>query len=514
MGGMNAMCFSHLRWVVCSTLMTLLTSYAGLALSQTASVTSCDTAGIGAAKLSADAPATITSVSTASAGTGATAVPYCLVKVRVAQAVNIWVGLPMQGKWNGRLESEGGGGYVGLVAEPTKSVQAGYVGVQTDTGHPDPSDPELRGDFGMLSPGVPNVDLQKDFAYRSEHLMAVIGKQLAQSFYGQAPAHSYWNGCSTGGRQGLRMAQDFPADYDGILAGAPAIHWDRFQAYQIWPQMVMKELAGGPISSEKKKLATSAAIAACDAANPHVCKYSAAADKNITRAACNSSDNSCLTTGEATAIDRIWNGATDSKGKLLWPGLERGASLDGLAGPKPFGIAVNSPRYWVYFDPNWDWHTLTFANYDQFFQKSVQVVGPLMASDSPNLSAFRARGGKMITWHGLADPLIMPQGTVLYYDSVKKFFGKDYGDVQQFYRLFMAPGVGHCGGGDAPQPVDVFQSVVNWVERGEAPTQILASQTLPGGSTRTRPLCPYPSRAQFSGHGSTDDAANYACVAK
>src|SRR5262249_31633632 len=153
--------------------------------------------------------------------------------------------------WNGRLQSQGGGGYAGSVAAATNAVLAGYVGITTDTGHVG-SD----GSFGMLEAGRPNTALQIDFAYRSEHLMAVIGKQLTRAFYGRAPEFSYWNGCSTGGRQGLMMAQRYPDDYNGIVAGAPAIHWDRFQAAQIWPQVVMRLETGGPIPTAKLNLAT------------------------------------------------------------------------------------------------------------------------------------------------------------------------------------------------------------------------------------------------------------------
>lgn len=498
----------------------LATALMDTAIGQFAAISTCDSTGIGSVRLTADAPVRITSVSTGSAGTGNWAVPYCLVKVRVPQAINIWVGLPMEGKWNGRLQSEGSGGYAGEVGVPTNSILGGYVGVQTDTGHAD-AGPGMAGDFGLLIPGVPNTAMQKDFAYRSQHLMAVIGKQLAQAFYGRQPIYSYWNGCSEGGREGLRMAQDFPGDYDGILAGAPAIHWDRLAAYQIWPQVVMTEQTGGVISIPKQKLATNAAIAACDAidglvdgviADPRKCSYSAAADPSITSVSCASTNNGCLTPDEAVVIDRIWTGATNVKGELLWAGIERGAPLDVLAGPTPIIFAMNQPRYWVYLDPTWDWHVLTLVNYEQFFNKSMQMVNPILATENPDLSGFRARGGRMITWHGFNDPGIMPRGTIMYYDSVVKFFG-NIRDVQQFYRLFMAPGVEHCGGGAAPQPGEnLFQAVVSWVERGLAPDRILASQPLAGGATRTRPLCPYPTFARYTGGGSSDDATNFVCA--
>jgi hypothetical protein len=490
-------------------------------------VLTCDTAGIGSVKLLSDLPtlptttppndasATITSVSTGTTGN----VSYCLVKVLVPPAINIWVGLPMGGSWNGRLQSEGGGGYAGSVGIPTGSIAAGYVGVQTDTGHVGGS-----GTFGMLTPvpnGAPDVQLQSDFAYRSEHEMAVIGKQLAKAFYGESPAYSYWNGCSTGGRQGMRMAQQFPGDYHGILAGAPAFHWDRFQAYQIWPQVVQRLDAGGPIAGAKQTLATNAAVAACDASDgvtdgvirdPRTCTYNPVNDPAITQASCTSTNNACLTPGEASAVFKIWNGARNASGKLLWPGVERGAALNGLGGTNPFAIAVAQPRFWVYFDPTWDWTTLNYANYEAFFKDSMRMVNPTMASENPDLSAFRNSGGKIVMWQGWSDQLIMPQGSIMYYDAVTNFMGGGYAQTQQFFRHFMAPGVGHCSGGTGPQPQNLLQSVVDWVEQGKAPDRITASRTT-GGTTQTRPLCPYPTVAKYSGSGSTDDQANFTCAA-
>ena len=511
----------------------------------------CDSAGIGSVTLVGDGPP-VTILSAAPATTPAPAsIPYCLVKVLVPQAINIWVGLPTN--WNGRWQSLGGGGYAGSVSAPTSAVNDGYAGATTDTGHTGGS-----GMFGCINncvgnsaanPGEPNIPLQIDFANRSEHLMAVLGKQLVAAYYGQPAQYSYWNGCSTGGRQGLRMAQDFPADYDGILAGAPAIHWDRFQAGQIWYQVVQLRENGGSIGggvaavlNAKEALATSKAVAACDAqdgvvdgvlTDPRTCEYSASADPTLTKSSCTASDPTCLTPTEASAIDLMWKGpvscsnghphascpVTDfatrnlnGKGnKRLWYPNERGTPLNGLGGATPFSIAVAQPRYWVYFDPTWDWTTLTYDNYLQFFRDTVAEVGPIMASDNPDLAPFRDRGGKVVIWHGFADQLIVPEGTIDYYDAVTQALGGGYKRTQEFARLFMAPGVNHCGGGPGPQPQNLFNAVVNWVEHGQAPDTILASKPITGG-TQTRPLCPYPTFAVYTGSGSTDDAANFVCA--
>jgi len=494
-------------------------------------IMTCDMVGIGSTALTADVTGVqILSATPDTAGSGSSAVPYCLVKVLVPQAINIWVGLPTGGNWNQRLQSLGGGGYAGSVSKPTSAVLAGYVGITTDTGHTGGS-----GTFGMLypktstSPGAPNIPLQIDFSYRSEHLMAVIGKQLIDAFYGTNKLlYSYWNGCSTGGRQGLAMAQRYPEDYNGILSGAPAIHFDRFQAEQIWPQMVQYRDAGYVISTAKKTLATNAAIAACDAldgvvdgllTDPRVCTYDA---QNLVTKTCTSSDAICLTASEASAINKMWFGATNEKGnKLLWYGQTRGTNLDGLGGTIPFSIATAQPKYWVYFDPNWDWHVLDYGNYEAFFDDTVfEMAASGTATDNPNLAPFRDHGSKIIIWHGFNDQLIMPEGTIDYYDQVVNYLGGGYDHVKDFARLFMAPGVGHCGGGAGPSPQNTFNYVVDWVENGVVPDTILAAHTTtvrnPDGTftttiDRTRPLCPYPDVAVWTGEGSTDEAANFVC---
>jgi hypothetical protein len=501
-----------------------------------APIRNCDMATIQAAPLVSDLPTfaftnppndtsvQVVSVSTTTNG----GIPVCIVNLRVLPAINIRVGLPTGANWNGKLQSEGGGGYAGSVGNPASTAQ-GYVGVQTDTGHTGGS-----GTFGCINdcagatqanPGSMDKQRQVDFAYRSEHLMAVLGKQLASYFYGQAPTLSYWNGCSTGGRQGLRMAQQFPNDYNGLLVGAPAIHWDRFQAYQIWPQVAMSLDTGAAISSTKTALATSKAVAACDLVNgvhegfiqnPYACTYNPVNDPTLVLPTCIPTPTNpvCLTPAEAGAIQKIWQGAMNTSGKILWPGVERGASLSGgLAGANPFSIAVAQPQYWVYFYPQWDWHTLTYDNYEAFFNLTQIRVGPIMGSDNPNLSAFRATGGKILMWQGGADQLIMTRGSSMYYDAVANLMvGGDYSQLMPWFRHFIVPGNAHCGGGSAPQVAGMFQTMVNWVENGTAPDTLTATQSLGGGVTRTRPVCPYPKVATYIGGGADPNQfASWVC---
>lgn len=485
----------------------------------------CNMQGIGATQFTADANVTVLDVSSG-ATTGGTPVPYCLVKLKVDPAVNIWVTMPAT-NWNGRFRAEGNGVYAGgtpVVA--TDSVKQGFVGVTTDTGH---STFLLSGAFGMSSPGQPNTQLQTDFAYRSEHLMAEVGKQVVKAYYGADPVRSYWYGCSTGGRQGMMMAQRYPGDYDAILAGAPAMHWDRFQAYQIWPQVVYRALSVTPLSADKRTLVTSRAVAACDAndgvtdgviGDPRTCTYDPRQDTTITKASCAASDGTCLSPNEADAVQRIWGGARGAGGNLLWPGIERGADIGALGGATPFPIPIEQARYWVYFEPNWDWTTLTLTNYESFFNDNVRMVGPLMATDNPDISAFKARGGKVIMYHGWADQLIMPEGTVDYYDRMKATVA----NADDFSRLYMVPGMGHCSGGGTDSfgqgssgvvPMtpdrDIFRALMAWSEKGQAPDSIVAAKIQSGVTVRTRPLCPYPKVAKYKGTGNTDDASSFSC---
>ena len=228
-------------------------------------------------------------------------------------------------------------------------------------------------------------------------------------------------------------------------------------------------------------------------------------------------------TAPASRRASIWGGARNTAGQLLWPGVERGADLGALAGAAPFPIPIEQARYWVYFDPNWDWNTLTLGNYEAFFNKSAEMVGPIMATDNPDLNAFKERGGKLIMYHGWNDNLIMPQGTVRYYDRMKQATAR----ADEFSRLYMVPGMGHCGGGTgvsqfgqgssgivpATPDRDAFRALMAWSEKGVAPSSIAAARIENNATTRTRPLCPYPQVARYKGTGSTDDAANFSCVA-
>ena len=438
---------------------------------------------------------------------------FCRVALTVAPAIHVEVWMPRD-NWNGRYVGEGGGGYAGQISAGALAarIREGYAAASTDTGHPG----SAGGRFALNADGSLNMSLVRDFAERSLSEMAIKAKAIINAYYGRAATYSYWNGCSTGGRQGLMAVQRFPEQYDGLVIGAPAINWDRFIPAELWPQVVMNTAVGHPISAAKLNAATTAAIAACDLSdgvsdgvinNPRRCTYDPAA------LVCKAGGDSatCLTSQEATAIRKIWDGPTATDGSRLWFGPERGAALGGLAGTNPFDIAATHFAYWIHQDPSFDWHTLTEAQFERDFRASQQKFHDVIGTDEVNLARFRSRGGKMIIWHGEADQLIPPRGTVNYFNRVVAANGGTEATAQ-FARLYMAPGVGHCNGGVGPVPSGLFDTVVKWVEGGSAPTTIPATRRLETGVTRTRPLCPYPTTAEWTGSGSTDDAANFRCV--
>jgi hypothetical protein len=329
-----------------------------------------------------------------------------------------------------------------------------------------------------------------------------------------APAYNYWNGCSTGGRQGYLLAQELGNELEGILASAPAMYWTRFQTAQMWGQILMKDLVGAPIAAGKLNQATASAVQACDAEDgvtdgviddPRTCHWSAAA--NICGAPTAPATN-CLTSSEAVAIDGIWDGPRNAQGQRIWFGLDRGTSLTGLNGTNPFTLGVTQ-FHWNEHDRTFDWRTVSADEYPQVAQDGSRNIAD-ETDTFGDLDVYRRHGGKLLTFVGGNDQLIMPRGVINYYRQMAIRFGKgngpDFERVQDFYRLFRAPGVGHCGGGNGPQPQNLFGALVNWVENSVPPAQILG-QT----ATVTRPLCPYPKTAVYNGSGSQNDAGSFHC---
>jgi Tannase and feruloyl esterase len=430
--------------------------------------------------------------------------------------VRIWIAIPTSG-WNGRFMGNGGGGFAGGNAfGVNQPVALGFAAGATDAGHEGAS-----GSFALDSSGRLDWQSIRNFAHVGIHEMTVTGKALTEAMYGVAPRFSYFNGCSTGGRQGLMEAQRYPQDYNGILSGAPAINWNRFHIQHLWGPVVMNA-SNNPVAGCKLSAATAAAIAACDnidgvkdgvIEDPKRCSYDPKALVGTSAGECGA-----FTDADVNVIRKLWEGPRRQDGGFLWYGLPRGSDLNALwtsrgapLRPQPFGISMDWFRYFLTQDPKFDGNTVAPAAYERFWDQSVEQYGTVIATDNPDLAAFRDRGGKAIVWHGWADQLISAEGTVDYYTRIQQQMGGAK-KTSEFIRLFMAPGVGHCGGGVGPAPAGQLEALLAWVENGKAPETLTATRRDQSGTvTRSRPLCAYPLVAKYKGSGSTDDAANFTC---
>lgn len=429
--------------------------------------------------------------------------------------VRIWVAIPMTG-WNGRFLGTGGGGFSGGSERGVSQPAAqGFAAGATDTGHSGAS-----GSFALDEAGRTDWQSIRDNAHLGIHEMTVAGKAFTERLYGRPPGYSYFSGCSTGGRQALMEAQRYPQDYNGIVAGAPAINWPKLHVQQLWGPMLM-HLEDNPVAPCKLAAATAAAVDACDMmdgvrdgllGDPMRCTYDPESLVGTS-----SGDCGTFTEADASIIRRIWEGPRREDGSFMWYGASRGANLAALSGssgtplrPQAMGITLDWWRYFLSQDPEFDWTTVTRQGYERFWERSVEQFGEVIGTDNPNLRPFRDRGGKAILWHGWSDQLITASGTVDYYDRVVEELGSRDA-AESFIRLFLAPGVGHCGGG-GPTPTAPLDALMAWVEEGRAPEMLLASQDgSRGGTSRTRPLCVYPLVARYTGSGSTDEASSFVC---
>jgi feruloyl esterase len=430
--------------------------------------------------------------------------------------VRIWIAIPMS-DWNGRFLGSGGGGFSGGSAGAVNQPAAmGFAAGATDTGHDGGS-----GGFALDASGRLNWQLIRDNAHVGIHEMTVVGKALTQAVYGVAPRYSYFNGCSTGGRQGQMEAQRYPQDYNGIVSGAPAVNWNRFHIQHLWGPVVMNA-TNNPVAPCKLTAATAAAIAACDGIDgvqdgviedPKRCTYDPKPLIGTSAGACGA-----FTEADVNVIRKLWEGPRREDGSFMWYGLPRGADLNALwtsrgtpLRPAPFGISMDWFRYFLTQDPKFDGNTVTPTALERLWDQSVEQYGIVFGTDNPDLTAFRDRGGKSIVWHGWADQLITADGTVDYYTRVQREMGGAK-KTAEFMRLFMAPGVGHCAGGAGPAPTGLLEALLAWVEDGKAPETMLATRRDQAGAiTRSRPLCVYPLVAKYKGRGSTDEAASFEC---
>jgi hypothetical protein len=442
---------------------------------------------------------------------------YCELTVTLthdgSDHVKVVVALPETG-WSGRLQGVGGSAYAaGDTGAPfVQAVKDGYTAVTTDAGVLTGLDTSWAVRNGQL-----DRTLLTDFATRSVHESSVIAKDVVRKHYGRASSFSYWNGCSTGGRQGYAEAQNFPDDYDGVLANAPAVNWAQFAVATLWPQIVQNQdghVVSNCVLNEFRK----AAIEACDAADgvvnqivdrPDRCGYDPR--RLVGEVVVCDGVEVTVTAADADVMRKIWNGPTDEHGRSLWPGLPKGADPVWLAGTLPgfpgpgFPVASAWVASFLLRQPGFDTSKLTYRQYRDLFRQSVREFDGVIGTANPDLSAFRRAGGKLITFVGTSDQLIPPGGTVRYREQVERRMGH----VNDFYRLFLAPGVDHCGGGNGAAPVNPLGALVDWVEHGRAPA-VLAGATADGSATRD--LCPLPQLSRYRGHGSPLVASSFRCI--
>jgi feruloyl esterase len=459
----------------------------------------------------------------------ATAPAHCRVTGLIHPEIAFEVSLPAN--WNGRFYMIGNGGHAGeslddpgRVAQRNEALQLGFAFAQTNTGHDARKEP---GATFVLS----NPQKAIDYAYRAVHVTATTAKSITKDYYGAPASKAYWNSCSNGGRQGLIEAQRFPDDFDGIVANAPWIDQTGFTIGAMWNQ---KALSDAPVTPAKLALVADRVMAKCDAIDglkdgliddPRKCDFNPARDVPACSAGMDGPD--CLTAAQAAAIAKVYGGPV-SNGRPIFPGFMPGSEavmpnlFGGGAGsgwmnvivsaqpdgkPADFSLAENTMRYLVHKPPQPDYDYKTFD-----FDKDIHLLDDWsrqVDAKNPDLSKFRKHGGKLLMTYGWADSILQPMMGVNYYEQAVATNGPETAD---FFRLFMVPGMAHCGGGIGPDRYDAMTAMIDWVEKGQAPASMLASRVVDKQTVRTRPLCPYPQVARYSRQGSIDDATNFSCV--
>ncbi|HYZ32384.1 MAG TPA: tannase/feruloyl esterase family alpha/beta hydrolase [Crenalkalicoccus sp.] len=470
--------------------------------------------------------------------------------------VEVW--MPMGAAWNGRLNGTGNGGYAGTISYSALATGTalGFATANTDQG----TSPSTGLDG---TPLVGHPQKWIDFGHRATHLMTTAAKRLISEFYDQGPSRSYFTGCSDGGHQAYQEAQRFPEDYDGILAGAPANNRTHLQVGGPYIYNSLRASPASGITEQTGQVITQAVLAACAGkdgglasdpflTDPRQCRF----DPRSIVCGAGGPPGACLTPEQAEAARLLYRGPHNPRtGQRIYVGVPRGsesghtfdwALLGGLTDP-------NNPRNSLLFNGLLQWvFGAGFQPVSFDFDRNVRQLDQVLAGDinanDPDLRAFRARGGKLLSYHGLIDSLVPPYDNINYHLRVVQAEqagweaaeqipeGADTVDpaalrrTQEFYRLFLVPGMGHCGGGPGPNVLTASPSMLfagdpernalvalqRWVEQGVAPERLVATHFVnnspAAGIAFTRPLCPFPQIAQYRGTGPTTDAASFDCV--
>jgi feruloyl esterase len=419
--------------------------------------------------------------------------------------IRIEVWLPAPARWNGKMLGTGNGGYSGDVsyAAMRSAISLGYATAGSDTGH---QGGDLR--FGLGHPEKIN-----DWGYRAVHVMTEVAKLVIRNYYGRFARLAYFSGCSTGGHQALTEAQRHPGDYDGIVAGAPGNNRVRLNIGFLWSWLATHGGQNPPFPASKLPMLNQAVVAACDGldgardgviGDPRRCRF------DPSSLLCKGDDAAtCLTAPEVSAVRSVYAGARNPlTGERLFAGWVRGSE----AGWASYFVGHPEParldfwRYWVFHNPEWDPDTFDFDRDVAFADTEMAVV----SANDPNLRAFKDRKGKLILYHGWADPVVPPDDTIRYFENVEKTMG-GASSTGDFVRLFLVPGMGHCGGGPGPTTFDVLSALDAWVSDGIAPETIAASHLENGSVAYTRPLCRFPQVARPKSPG---NAEVFVCAAE
>jgi feruloyl esterase len=508
---------------------------------------------------------------TASSGTALITVsapfPFCRVVATLTptsdSSVGIELWMPDPASWNGKYLGVGNGALTGAIwhTSMVRPLQNGYAVANSDLGHT----------VSTANWALGHPEKVIDYAYRGDHVTAVASKAIIDAFYGIGPKRSYFHGCSNGGHQALMEAQRYPDDYDAIIAGAPWNQWVRQNV-----EFISRAIALEGLDPAKRQMITDAVIAQCGGKDgglredgylnePQQCHF-----RPESLLCAGENGPSCLTASEVLAVQRIYDGPRRAgSGERLFPGFERGSEF-GWTG---FGAFINNLwQNMIVEDQAWDFHTFDFDRGVDFFDEKLARI---INSTDPDLSAFRARGGKLLLWHGWTDTTLEPRSTVNYYNSVVAVTGggvslpnlhdapadgsdvdalegqgkdggrqgrgrresdrerlyrlryRDLRETQEFARLFMAPGVNHCGGGLGPNSSfaytlgnpagpfdpehDILAALDRWVERGDGPDHLIASHVTAGVVDKTRPVCAYPQIARYRGEGDPNVPESWVC---
>jgi len=432
---------------------------------------------------------------------------HCRVKLVLKPTadskINAELWLPTE-TWNGRYMAVGNGGFGGSIqgfGEMQTALRLGYATAGGDTGH----DEATEGPGGMFALGHPEKIV--DFAYRAVHEMTATSKKIIDRYYSRPPQFSYFKGCSTGGRQAAMAAQHDPEDYDGIIAGALANRHIQMHTAGVSRSIEMSRHPEANIPPAKAAMVTKAVMDACDTMkegflnNPRACTF------DFSKLACKGADSdSCLTAPQLKTVEAFYGGTKNSKGELIFSGQALGNPLPALRGIQPGGVpggGFDTVRIWAFQNANYDWNTFDLDRDMPIINSKVGFVDAV----DPDLSKFKAHGGKLLLYAGWGDTTITPENTVLYYENV---LNKMKGNQGDFVRLFMVPGMAHCRGGDGPDTFDSIGTMEAWREKSVTPTQMMGFNTR---SSLSRPICAYPQVAKYKGSGNTKDASNWSCVA-